>query len=193
MQRFCYGTIQSIIKLSMYMKIERLKAIVLYVLHAAPGKCIGKHELFKILYFASQIRLIRYGDAMISDFYAFKYGPVPSALLNYLNGTNNPIVLSVNFDEESGYILSPRENPDMDELSRVDIECLNESINDNSGLTFQKLTQKSHDAAWEKAWDSRVGNRGGKMDIIDIARAACSDESTIDYIREELALEAVLA
>ena len=63
---------------NMKMEIERLKAIALYVLNAVPGKCIGKHELFKILYFASQKQLVRYGYPMISDFYAFKYGPVPS-------------------------------------------------------------------------------------------------------------------
>ena len=34
-----------------------------------------------MLYFASQKRLVRYGSAMITDFYAFQYGPVSS---NYL-------------------------------------------------------------------------------------------------------------
>ena len=171
------------------MDIERLKAIILYVLHEVPGKCLGKHELFKILYFASQKRLVRYGYAMITDFYALKYGPVPSELYDYLKGGNNAIMSSVNIDEN---ILSPVEEPDMEELSRSDVECLDESIGENYGLTFYELLSKSHDSAWNKAWIKTVGKRGAMINIIDIARAANADEKTIEYIQEELELEAAL-
>ena len=174
-----------------YMEIERLKAIVLYILNKVPGKSLDKHGLFKILYFASQKRLVKYGRAMISDFYAFEYGPVPSALFSFINGINNPVALSISIDETS-YILSPKEIPDMDELSAADIECLDESIKENCGLPFHKLTEKSHDAAWKKAWEKRTGNRGGKMDIIEIARVVCSDEGTIEYISEVHDLELAL-
>ena len=174
------------------MEIDRLKAIVLYVLNEVPGKILGKHELFKILYFASQKRLVRYGYAMITDFYAFQYGPVPSELFDYLKGGNNAILSSINIDEEAKYILSPVEKPDMEELSRADIECLNESISENYGLSFYELLNKSHDSAWHKAWHHQIGRRGAKMDIIDIALAADADDRTIEFIREELELEAVL-
>ena len=174
------------------MEIERLKAIVLYVLNSVPGKCLGKHELFKILYFASQKRLVKYGYAMIADFYAFQYGPVPSELFDYLKGGNNAIISSVNFDEEARYILSPLEKPDMEELSKADIDCLDESIRDNYGLPFHELLAKSHDQAWYKAWKQPVGKRGSRMDIIDIARVVCSDEQTIEYIQDELELEYAL-
>ena len=174
------------------MQIERLKAIVLYVLKEVPGKFLGKHELFKILYFASQKRLVRYGYAMINDFYAFQYGPVPSELWNYLNSGNNAIISSVNLEEEAKYILSPIEEPDMEELSKADVECLKEAIKENYGLSFYELSNKSHDSAWHKAWQNSVGKRGAKMDIIEIARAAGADDRTVEFIREELTLEAAL-
>ena len=183
------------------MSVERLKAIVLYVLNKVDDKCLGKHELFKILYFASQKHLIRYGDAMITDFYAMEYGPVPSSLCNYLRRKNNDIALSVRADNETKYlccaqstryVLRPLANPDMGELSKVDIECLNDAIIENNGLSFKELTRKSHDSAWSKAWHSPVGKRGARMDIIEIARAAGADEQTIEYIQEELDLEAAL-
>jgi len=174
------------------MEIDRLKAIVLYVLNEVPGKYLGKHELFKILYFASQKRLVRYGYAMITDFYAFQYGPVPSELFDYLKGGNNAILSSVNVDEEAKYILSPVEKPDMEELAKADVECLNESISENYGLSFYELLNKSHDLAWHKAWYNQIGKRGAKMDILDIARAAGADDRTVEYIREELELEAAL-
>ena len=173
----------------MNMEIERLKAIVLYVLNAVPEKRIGKHELFKILYFASQKRLVSYGYVMISDFYAFRYGPVPSGLYDYLKGDDNIILSSVSIDDN---IISPLEMPDMEELSKADVICLNESIQENYRLPFEKLTEKSHDFAWEKAWNNRVGSRGDKISIIEIARSAHADESTIAYIREELELESAL-
>ena len=50
------------------MEIDRLKAIVLYVLNEVPGKFLGKHELFKILYFASQKRLVRNSQIIILPF-----------------------------------------------------------------------------------------------------------------------------
>ena len=40
------------------MEIDKLKAMVLYVLNAVTGKFHEKHELFKILYFTSQKRLV---------------------------------------------------------------------------------------------------------------------------------------
>ena len=169
--------------------MEKLRAIVLYVLHHVPGNCIGKHELFKILYFASQKKLKKYGYAMISDFYAFKYGPVPSELYDFLKGGNNAIFASVSIEDN---ILSPIENPDMGELSEADIVCINESISENCGLTFHALLNKSHDYAWEKAWKNRAGNRGGVIDVVDIAISADSDEKTIAFIQEQLELEAAL-
>ena len=172
------------------MEIERLKAIVLYVLNSVPGKCIGKHELFKILYFASQKRLVGYGYAMIPDFIALPFGPVPSMLYNYIKDGNNAITISINIDD---YMLSSSESPDMDELSKIDIECLDESIRENSGLSFHHLLKKSHDSAWQKAWQKRNGNRGDELDIIEIAKSANADESTLDFILEQLELEAALA
>ena len=185
----------------MKMSVERLKAIVLYVLNRVDDKCLGKHELFKILYFASQKHLVRYGDVMISDFYAMEYGPVPSTLCNYLRKTNNDIALSVKSDKETKYlycaqstryVLRPLAEPDMGELSKVDIECLDEAIVENNGLSFKELTRKSHDSAWNSAWNNPVGKRGARMDVIEIARAAGADEQTIEYIQEELDLEAAL-
>jgi uncharacterized phage-associated protein len=174
------------------MDVKVLKAMVLYVLNNVPDKCIGKHELFKILYFASQKHLVKYGDVMIDDFYAFQYGPVPSALSHYLKGSKNEIMSSILVDSVSKYILSPLEEPDMRYLSKIDVQCLDESIHENSGLNFRDLTQKSHDSAWDKAWANNTGKRGDQMDIIDIAIAAGADEETLECIQEYLDIEAAL-
>jgi len=175
------------------MDINRLKAIVLYVLNNVPGKCLGKHELFKILYFASQERLVEYGHAMIDDFYAFEYGPVPSQLFDYLKGKSNAILSSINVDAETSYILSPQKEPDMDELSKACVICLDKSINENYGLTFDELTNKSHDFAWNKAWTKKTdGKRGDKIDTVNIAIAAGADKGTIEYIQEDLEIRAAL-
>ena len=60
------------------------------------------------------------------------------------------------------------------------------------GCHFYELSNKSHDAAWQKTWLNSKGKRGAIIDIIDIAEAAGADYRTIDYIREELELQAAL-
>ena len=117
---------------------------------------------------------------------------VPSELCDYLKSGNNAITLSIIADEEAKYILSPVEEPDMEELSKADVECLKEAVDENYGLSFYELSNKSHDRAWHKAWHKATGKRGGKMDIIDIAKAAGADDKTIEYIQEELELEEAL-
>ena len=89
------------LKSNVEMEIERLKAIVLYVLNAVSGKCLGMHELFKILYFTSQKRLVKYGYALITVFPVKRYGTVTSELFDYLKGGSNAILSSINFGKES--------------------------------------------------------------------------------------------
>jgi uncharacterized phage-associated protein len=172
------------------MSEDKAKAIILFVLNQAPDG-IGKHELFKILYFANQKHLMKYGDAFINDFVAMRYGPVPSFLCHILN-TENDITSVIEFDQETHYILRTSKSPDMGELSKTEAGCILESIAENKGLSFDDLTRKSHDAAWEKSWNARTGKRGEKIDIVEIAKAAGANEDMLEYISDELELDKIL-
>lgn len=59
-------------------KIEGTIHLLLYILQKLGGRS-DIHKLFKILYFAEQKHLVRYGTAISQDHYhAMKNGPVPS-------------------------------------------------------------------------------------------------------------------
>ena len=172
------------------MDINKLKSIVLYVLNKTPDKTLGKHELFKILYFASQKRLVRYGRAMITDFHALQYGPVPLELYNYLKHSDNSAKLSVIVGKNT---ITTVEKPDVDELSKVDIQCLDESFAENHGLSFNELVSKSHGFAWKKAKFKGFEKNDRNIDIIDIAIEAGAGEKTLEYIYEQIELEKALS
>jgi uncharacterized phage-associated protein len=168
---------------------EKIKATILYILNAIPDG-VDLLKLFKIIYFASRDHLARYGRPIIDDdFVAMKHGPVLTDTFNKLRGGRFSFVEK---DPEVGYMIFAREKPDVDELSASDVECLDLSIHDNKNLRFGKLSEKSHDAAWQLAWNSRGNKESAPMDLIEIARAGGADENTLDYIKENLFIDACL-
>ena len=123
------------------MDINKMKAIVLYVLNKTSDKTIGKHELFKILYFASQKRLVKYGRAMITDFYALQYGPVPMELYDYLKDENNAKKLL--YKDEIDMLESFDEKQDIKQ--KISMEINDDGI--YSGLV-QNNTKKKSISIW---------------------------------------------
>ncbi len=169
--------------------ILKLKAVVLYVVKKC--QAIDYFHIFKIIYFADREHYAIYGRRIVNDtFYALKNGPVPSFLYDAVKaveeGTNNEYIKLISsalvaFDSNYKYIMSAKEEPDMDELSISDIEMLDKSISENKGLDFSTLSNKSHDIAWRKAWNSAENS---PIDPILMAKAAGATDATIEYIKE---------
>ena len=88
--------------------------------------------------------------------------------------------------EDASNVLLAKREANLDYLSDSDISCLDESIKENSTLSFDELKNKSHDAAWEEAF--RCHEQGGSdvIDTIAIARAAGANDEMISYIKEQL-------
>lgn len=141
------------------------------------------HKVFKILYFADRNHLVKYGRPISGDhYYAMKNGPVPSKLYDVLKIVRGDSVtineeFSRFFTVQNGFVIHPNMEPDMDEFSESDLECLNESITENKPLNFDKLTRKSHDKAWEKAL------KDDRIDETEIAKAGGATNEMIDYIK----------
>lgn len=181
-------------------ELLKLKAVVLYIVNKC--EAIDYFHLFKILYFADKAHYAKYGRRIIHDTYcAFKNGPVPSKLYDALKivthratGCNNSslkIIIDALYqaDSDYDYVISAKEKPDMDELSRTDVECLNKSINENRSLSFPELSNKSHDEAWQKAWNKR---QNSPLDEITIAKAGGADSSMLEYIKESDLIDALI-
>ncbi len=116
------------------------------------------HTISKVLYFADQIHIVKYGCFITGDEYvAMKHGPVPSDtydILKFVRGDREncraehaKTLLSVHHR----FHISIQRDADLDEFSDSDIECLDESISENGRLSFEELTRKSHDKIYDAA------------------------------------------
>ena len=114
--------------------ILTLKAAVLYIL-SKNENTLGRIHLCKILYFANQKHLARYGRNIIEDtFYNMKNGPVPTKLYDLIKsniesgGKYDTVLKAISID---GHNVIAQEEYDELDLSETDIECLNESFEEN--------------------------------------------------------------
>jgi uncharacterized phage-associated protein len=145
------------------------------------------HKIFKIMYFADMKHMVRYGRSITKDFYiAMADGPVPSQIYDIAKAVRGDSKLCVPgkyaefFEVRGKYIVVPKIEPNMEELSRSDIECINESLRENQGLSYTQLKRKSHD----KAYDNADGNRNSEISPKDIAKVGGADERVLVYIQE---------
>jgi len=179
---------------------EILIEIVSYILNKTQGTDI--YHVLKIIYFANQKHLVKWGAPMIrDDFRAYEYGPVSDQLYkamhdNHKYGDDLPELFKQTAyyagDDARSNIL-PSRKPDMDFLSKAAVEVLDQSIAENAGLTFPQLLEKSHDSAWQEAWERKAKNGDDLMSSTSIAKAAGADEAMLEYIKEQMEIDAALA
>ena len=58
---------------------------------------------------------------------------------------------------------------------------MNERLKENKNIDIDTLSTKSHDEAWENAWEKQKAH---PMDAILMAKAGGANESMIEYIKE---------
>lgn len=135
------------------------------------------HKTYKILYFADQKHLVKYGRPIFGDTYVkMEYGPVPSFIKNVVDENIEGLEEVVAIYNR--YFVKPLIDPNLDYLSESDIECLMESISENKDLEFPVLTKKSHDYAYEKAsWS---------INYLDMAKTIGANNSALIYINQQM-------
>lgn len=143
-------------RIKFHFDAEKAVEVVLYVANrlAEPGF----HRLSKILYFADRDHLAKYGRFICGDSYvAMKHGPVPSGtydILKHVRGDGLPCPVPhvvESFKVEDGKKVVPLKDADLDALSESEKECLDAAIAKYGKMSFKKLTDISHDKAWESA------------------------------------------
>lgn len=148
----------------------------------------GFHRISKLLYFADKKHLARYGSVIAGDDYvAMRLGPVPSNAYNLMKAVKG-VELCTNGEEAAkafavvdDFMVRPLREANLDFLSEADIESLDAAIRDYGSLSFNKLTDLSHDAAWKAA------DQNDRMDIEDIARASDDSETVVSFVRDRRA------
>lgn len=156
---------------------------LLYILHKFDNHVTGIHKLCKILYFAEQKHLAKFGKPITEDDYvAMKFGPVPSTALDLYKFSKRKEQFQDFFPSTyfnvNRYNISSVEDPDLEWLSKTEIQCIDEAFEENKDLSFEELTDKSHDSAWHNAYDHSVHY----MDRIEIAEAGGANEPMIHYL-----------
>jgi len=178
---------------------DATRAAILYVAQRVAEPTF--HKIGKVLYFADRNHLEQYGRLMFGDTYnAFKHGPLPSNAYRELSQVRERRVSS----EEAGFhvtmqlvrgspkpapVVVPEQQPDLDELSRAALACLDASIEKYGHRTFDELVTLSHDAAWHQAWNNRM-NEAPPMPIETLVYPSEHRELLLEYIRDPLPGEA---
>jgi len=158
---------------------EAALAALLYVADKLPKP--NMHKVAKILYFADKLHLERYGRQIFGDTYiAMPFGPVPSHVYNLVKEADPkktgdslfgaPEIASHLRIEWDGNVrlVYPEHEPDLDNLSRSDLLCLDESLELFSDLNFKPLSDLSHDAAWDAARKKSPYQKGAPMTLDEI-------------------------
>ena len=176
---------------------KKLIELVLYILDRTGG--IDLYHTFKILYFAEMKHLAKWGRGIVpDDFCALKFGPVPTMLYDAVKDLNHPqMTLSAELSEvvhlageDAPNILLSKRRPNMMYLSDSEIEVLNQSIDENKSLTFDQLMQKSHDDAWAEANRLETGIK--VISPVSMAKVLNADDAMLEYIEEQMRIEAAL-
>lgn len=177
---------------------NKLTQIVLYILRKTGG--MDYYHLFKILYFAERSHLVKWGTTMCGDsFCALKYGPVPTQLYDAIKRDKSygEELIDLLYDavdiagEDAPTVLLAKKEPDMDYISQAAKEAIDASINENLHLSFDQLYRKSHDSAWEESFYGH--SKRNMISPVSMAKAEHADESTLNYIQEQLELEEAMA
>ena len=181
-------------------EISKIKASLLYIIKSFP-KGVDYIKLFKIMYFAQQGNLVKYGKPIFNaTFHALKHGPVPSftyKCIHILDGRLEPIEELHNFNVSfsvADSMVFATEHPDMDELSKSDIKSLDAAIKKYKDINSYDLSKLSHDKAWKEA-NKRAQNdpEQDRISLIETAKAGKAPSAMIDYIREKEQLKRSLS
>ncbi len=179
--------------MSKLFKYDKAVNSLLYILQELGGRT-DMHKLCKILYFADQKHLSQYGRSITGDTYiAMQFGPVPSYvddILKALRGDSffsssneiEPLRECMTF--ENRFIIRILKAPDMDELSGSDVKCLDYAIKICKNKSFAELTEYSHGLAWNNTQRDRA------MSVKDILREIGDEEAYVEYIADNLKLQA---
>ena len=173
-----------------------IKAVLLYILtHSEDGKR-DIYSLVKSAYYAQQNHLAQYGTPLFKDcICALPFGPVPSNIYNVLkmaSGDSNELNYhrsddmhlasdAINF--ESGRY-SAKEDPNMDFLSKSDIESLNYGIEKVAKMSFNQIKEDTHGKEWNRAFNSKSSLK--EMNILNIAKEGDASSDALRYLEDFL-------
>lgn len=157
------------------------------------------YSLMKMMYLADKVHLERYGRFIAGDNYvAMKQGPVPSCTYNmikHVRGENcGPgfELAKQYFAYGSNHEVKLKAQPDYDELSGSDIECLEWIAGVYNDVGHWMVRDMSHDEVWKSVWTRWRLAKSLPIDIEVIASQFDGKEHLIAHLRDSTPGEATL-
>lgn len=150
-------------------------------------------KLFKLLYFADQEHLNKYGRTITGDKYiAMEKGPVPSETYHIVQANRKDdyaisrYAACDDFEVEEWFRIRPSKEANTDYLSESDIEVLDNVLLKYGKKSSHELSQLSHNYAWKRTQRNQV------IDIADIVREAGGNTEYVEYIVDGINFENAL-
>jgi len=141
------------------------------------------HNVLKVLYWAEQEHLAKYGLRITSGNYiAMPKGPVHQDLYSMIQAVNKNFAdseLKEFFKVTGKYGLKSLKKADLNYISESEKECINNAIRKSDSLSFDQRTKASHDLAWKN------GRKSSTMNIKDIAKVGGANNELIKHIVEQ--------
>ena len=173
-----------------------IKAVLLYILtHSNDGQR-DIYSLVKTAYYAQQNHLAQYGTPLFKDcICALPFGPVPSNIYNVLkmaSGDSNELnyhrsddmhLASDAINIKSGRY-SAKEDPNMDFLSKSDIESLNYGIEKVAKMSFNQIKEDTHGMEWNHAFNSKSSSK--EINLLNIAKEGDASSDALRYLEDFL-------
>lgn len=179
-------------------QIAQIKAVMLFILKSFPAG-VDFIKLYKIMYFAQQTFLAKYGKIIFDDYFvAKKLGPVPYYTHDAIHAISNGKIPENK--EIADFLLKDvivSENkvrseklPNEDYISTAAKRILAETIEQCKDLDSKVLSKKSHDRAYDEAEARYQKNHNdNKLSLIEIAKAGNATPALIDYIQTKIAIK----
>ena len=166
-----------------------IKEVLLYIL--SKTGVVDYYHLMKILYLAERQHLAKWGEKITTDdYYALPHGPVPTRIYDSLkaikDGKGGFLADVIAVDKATPNV-TPLREPDLNYISKSEVEALDNAIAKNIVKSFLELEQMTHDEYYYKALEN-----GRRMSIEDIARSGGATEEMIEFIREDMAVNNAL-
>lgn len=168
---------------------------ILYILKRMGGTC-DIHKCHKILYFADNEHLSKYGRSITGDAYVrMDFGPVPTCIYDLFKAVRGDSYFASQveglrkecFHFVNHNCITAVADPDMSYLSESDVEVLDKHIDQMKNKDFSEVSNASHGYAWSHT------AQNGIISVRDRLTEMGDTEEYIRYIEEQMrAEEAVL-
>lgn len=168
---------------------------ILYILQNMGGTC-DIHKCHKILYFADNEHLSKYGRSITGDTYIrMDFGPVPTCIYDLFKAVRGDSYFASQVDsirQDCFHFINNKDiqataSPMMDYLSGSDVEMLDKYITMLKEKDFNEVSDASHGYAWMNT------AKNGIISVRDRLTEMGDSDEYINYIEEQMKSEEAVA